>query len=282
MTKLSLAAFALSAAALAAAPSWAANDPTSQQIYQAARAGDLGQAQAMMDQVLKDHPRSGKAHYVAAELAAREGRLAIARAEFSRAETLEPGLPFARPQSVRALQAELGLRANSVRPGGLAPRHRFPWGGVLLVGAIVVIVLSLLRRRAAGGAYGTTAPPGGTFGPMPPGGPYAGPYGGPGTYGPGPYAGVPPAGGIGSGIVGGLASGLGIGAGVVAGEELAEHLFNGGQNGLGSAPGGMLADPGLSNADMGGNDFGITGDPGSWDDGGGADLGGGDDGGGWN
>lgn len=286
MIKHSLAALALGAAVLAAAPSWAANDPTSQQIYQAARAGNLGQAQAMIDQVLKDHPRSGKAHYVAAELAAREGRLAVARAELSRAETLAPGLPFARPQSVNALQAELGLRANPGHSAGLAPRHRFPWGGVLLIGAIVVLVLSLLRRRAAAPAYGTGVPPGGA---MPPGGLYSGPYGGPGTYGPGgPYGGgVPPAGGIGSGIVGGLASGLGIGAGVVAGEELAQHLFNGGQSGglggFGSAPGGAFADGGASNADMGGNDFGITSDPGSWDDGGGADLGGGgDDGGGWN
>lgn len=287
MMKLTLAALALIAATLAAAPGWAASDPTSQQIYQAARAGNLDQAQAMIDQVLKDHPRSGKAHYVAAELAAREGHLAIARAELARAETLAPGLPFARARSVSALQAEIGLRANPLQGGRATPRHRFPWGGALLLGAIVLLVLSLLRRRTPGPAYGTTLPSGGAFGAMPPGGPYAGPYGGPGTYGPGnPVGGVPPAGGIGSGIVGGLASGLGIGAGVVAGEELAQHLFNGqsgGLGGLGSAPGGMLADPGASNADMGGNDFGITGDPGSWDDGGGTDFGGGgDDGGGWN
>ena len=287
MIKHGLAALTLAAAALAAAPSWAANDPTSQQIYQAARAGDLTRAQAMVDQVLKDHPRSGKAHYVAAELAAREGHLAVARAELARAATLAPGLPFAQPRSVSALQAQLGLGATPVRSAGRAPAHRFPWGGVLLLVAIAVIVLSLLRRRTPYSGYGAGTAPAGTFGATPPAGPYAGPYGGPGTYGPsvGPYGGVPPAGGIGAGIVGGLATGLGIGAGVVAGEELAQHLFNGGQSGelggMGAAPGGALADPGLSNADMGGNDFGITSDPGSWDDGGSADLGGGDDGG-WN
>jgi hypothetical protein len=278
MIKHFLAALMLAAAAFAAVPGRAANDPSSQQIDQAARAGNMGRAQAMIDQVLKDHPQSGKAHYVAAQLAAREGRLAAARAELSRAETLAPGLPFAQPRSVSALRARLDPPSIPTRAGARAPRHRFPWGGVLLLGAIVVIVLSLLRRRAPNPAYGTTVSPVGPSGAATPGGPFAGPYGGPGTYGPGPYGAVPPAGGIGSGIVGGLASGLGIGAGVVAGEELAHHLFNGGQpaapGGFGAGSGDSLADPGPSNADMGGNDFGITNDPGSWDDGGGADAGG--------
>ncbi len=282
MIKHSLAALMLAAAALAAVPSWAAKDPSSQQIYQAARAGNLGRAQAMIDRVLKDHPQSGKAHYVAAELAVREGRLATARTELLRAETLAPGLPFAQPRSVHALRARLDQPTVAVRTGELAPRRHLPWGGVLLLGAIALIVLSLLRRRTPNPAYGRIISPVGPFGVATPGGPFAGPYGGPGTYGPGPYgAASPPTGGIGSGIVGGLASGLGIGAGMVAGEELAQHLVNGGQSvapgGSGSDDGDPLGNPGLSTADLGGNDFGITDDRGSWDDGGGAD--GGD---GWN
>ena len=77
--------------------------------------------------------------------------------------------------------------------------------------------------------------------------------------------------------VGGLASGLGIGAGMVAGEELAQHLVNGSQSmtpgGSGTGDGDPLGNPGLSTADLGGNDFGITNDPGSWDDDSGADGG---------
>ena len=137
-----------------------------------------------------------------------------------------------------------------------APRHHVPWGGVLLLGAIAVMGLSLLRRRTPDPAYGTGVSPAGTLGAAAPGGLFAGPYGGPGTYGPGPYGGVPPAGGL--------------GAGVVAREELAQHQFN-------RSPGETLGDPGLSNADMGGNDSGITNDPGSWDAGRGTD-----DGRGWN
>src|SRR6202035_5816618 len=85
----------------------AAADPTVHQIYEAAEAGHFDQAQQMMSQVLKDHPQSAKAHYVQAELYAREGNFPSARQELSTAETIQPGLPFARPDSVQRLQREL-------------------------------------------------------------------------------------------------------------------------------------------------------------------------------
>jgi clan AA aspartic protease (TIGR02281 family) len=83
-------------------------DPTVHQIYEAASSGHLGQAQQMMEQVLRDHPNSSKAHFVQAELYAREGKNDLARAELNRAEQLKPGLPDERPQAVQALKAELG------------------------------------------------------------------------------------------------------------------------------------------------------------------------------
>src|ERR1700736_5079560 len=56
-------------------PSFAqAADPTMNQIYDAAAAGHLDQAQQMITQVLADHPNSAKAHYVQAELYAKEGK----------------------------------------------------------------------------------------------------------------------------------------------------------------------------------------------------------------
>ncbi|HTT39312.1 MAG TPA: tetratricopeptide repeat protein, partial [Burkholderiales bacterium] len=48
-----------------------AAEPTIHQVYQAADAGNYREAQAMMDQVLRDHPNSAKAHFVEAELLAR-------------------------------------------------------------------------------------------------------------------------------------------------------------------------------------------------------------------
>src|SRR5476651_449623 len=90
-----------------AAPVLAATDPTIAQVYEAARAGHLDQAQQMMGQVLRDHPQSAKAHYVAAELYARGGDSPMARQELDTAQKLEPGLPFVRPESVQELRQEL-------------------------------------------------------------------------------------------------------------------------------------------------------------------------------
>ncbi len=68
-------AWARSFASIAASPSFAqAADPTMDQIYEAAASGHLDQAQQMITQVLADHPTSAKAHYVQAELYAKEGK----------------------------------------------------------------------------------------------------------------------------------------------------------------------------------------------------------------
>jgi uncharacterized protein len=237
-------------------------DPTVHQIYEAAAGGHLDQAQQMMDQVLRDHPNSAKAHYVQSELYAREGRFALARAELDRAEQLAPGLPTENPRSVAELKSELGRVGRAEPPLGVTGATRmsanhFPWGTVLILALVVGVIWMLFRRRRAYVAYppgsAPTATPG-TYGP-------AG-YAGPGGYGPGgPVA----SGGIGSAVAGGLAGGLAAGVGVVAAEELAHRVLDGGRAGAPPAP---AADDGQSNAansDLGGADFGVN-DPGSWDD----------------
>lgn len=254
-----------------AGPVLAQADPTLHQIYEAARAGHLPEAQQMMNQVLRDHPQSGKAHYVAAELYAREGNFPAARQELSRAQILEPGLPFARPDSARALQRELAqgqpMRMTPRFASGAgyssAVRSAFPWGWVLVLVAAMGVLWAVMRRRQASSVYHQY--PGSV--PAPAGAPGYGPgYGGPGYGGPG----------IGSGIAGGLASGLAVGAGVVAGEEIAHHFLDGDRR-----EGGVLPpnDSGQypENGDLGGSDFGVS-DGSSWDDGGsvGGDVGGGD------
>lgn len=80
------------------APVWAAGAvPSVEQVYQAAHAGNLGQAQAMMQQVLAAHPSSAKAHYIEARLLADQGAWPKAVAEFKQAQALAPGLPFLKP-----------------------------------------------------------------------------------------------------------------------------------------------------------------------------------------
>jgi hypothetical protein len=277
---------------ICALPALAA-DPTPAQVYQTARSGNLAEARQMIAQVLRDHPNSGRAHYVAAEIDARAGNLRLARQELQTAESLEPGLPFANPRSVQELQQQLGAApatTSVLRPVRILGHSSHLGLFLILIGAAVVLWL-VLRRRAA--AMGYPRYPGqfgsGAYGNVPPGVPPG--YGPGGAYGPGAYPGGYMPGG-GSGIMGNVASGLALGAGVAAGEELVEHMMGGGSH---PAGGGFVApaqaepmpdpdaDPNADpNADMGGNDFGLN-DPGSWDAGGGGggwDDGGGD-GGGW-
>jgi uncharacterized protein len=253
--------FGLGAAALAA------TDPTVHQIYEAASSGHLDQAQQMIDEVLRDHPTSAKAHYVQAELYAREGKLSLARAELARAEQLEPGLPKENPRSVAELKSELGLTRGADRPIGASRESapHFPWGTVLILALVVGAIWMLFRRRTTSVQY----PPGGvppttpgTYSPAGSGSPAGG-------YGPG----APVGGGIGSAVAGGLAAG----AGIVAGEALAHRLVDGEHSSEPPAPAADKGESNAANSDMGGADFGVD-DPSSWDDGsGGGGGGGGDD-----
>lgn len=238
------------------------------QIYEAARGGHLDQAQQMITQVLIDHPNSANAHYVQAELYAKEGKIPLARAELGTAERLNPGLTEFNARSVQELKSQLGMSTGSRLGAPTAfgsPRSEahFPWGTVLILAVVVGVLMMLFRRRTPINQYPATGPGPGMGGA--PGGGY-----GPG-YGQPPMGG----GGMGSGIAGGLASGLAVGAGVVAGEELAHHFLDGGHREGGVIPPAEASEPGSSNSDMGGDDFGAN-DPGSWDDGGGGG-GGGDD-----
>jgi hypothetical protein len=260
-------AFASPSFAQAADPKPA--DPTMHQIYEAARGGHLDQAQQMITQVLIDHPNSANAHYVQAELYAKEGKIPLARAELGTAERLNPGLTEFNPRSVQELKSQLGMSSGSrsvgspVAMGSPRSEAHFPWGTVLILAVIAGVLMMLFRRRTPYNQY-------------PAAGPGPGMGGAPGGYGPG--YGQPPVGGggMGSGIAGGLASGLAVGAGVVAGEELAHHFLDGGRHEGGVIPSAEASEPGSSNSDMGGADFGAN-DPGSWDDGGGGGGGGGDD-----
>lgn len=248
-------------------PAFAA-DATLNQVYEAVRAGHLPQAQGMMTEVLRDHPNSAKAHYVEAEILARQGRSGEAQSELSRAEQLAPGLPFVSSTSVqelRGLIASAGSRQAPLvtgAPAAVAPathESTFPWSLVLvvLIGGVIVYAFVRARRNTGAVPYsgGASAP---SYG-APPMAPPMAPMGG---------------GGIGSGIVGGLVTGAAVGAGVVAGEALAHELIGG----HASRPDLQRADvpAPLGDNDLGGQDFGIS-DSGSWDGGGGS-LGGDD----WN
>jgi clan AA aspartic protease (TIGR02281 family) len=104
------AAFALSCALCSAAE--AAAEPTMHQIYEAATTGHLDRAQEMISQVLANHPKSAKAHWVQAEVYAKAYKTNSARAEVLEAERLNPGLTEISAKAVRELKTELGLEVE--------------------------------------------------------------------------------------------------------------------------------------------------------------------------
>jgi tetratricopeptide (TPR) repeat protein len=235
-------------------------EATLPEVYQAVQSGQMAKADAMMKEVLQNHPNSAKAHYVASELYLKEGKLEAARNHFIKAQNLAPGLPFAQPESVQKLQVQLASGAG-VPAAGASSIFSNPlfWG---LIAILVVGIIIVMRRRKAEAVQVYNAPSAGY--PGTPGGP-AGYPGGPG--GPG-YPGAPAAGGMGSGLMGSLATGAALGAGMYAGQALASNLMGG-------------RDGGHSNADHNANsnfnqvggpasldpNFGVR-DASSWDDGG--------------
>jgi hypothetical protein len=304
-----LAGFALAVSGVAA---MAQAEPTLNQVYTAAEAGRLADAQVMMQQVLVAHPDSAKAHFVDAEIAARAGKIPRARESLARAEKLAPGLPFAKPEAVTSLRNKIASGASvsprssfdvqppvkQQRSADTAPASAstssFPLGlGLALGGGAIALVLLAMRRKSAatnadpasyadrGGMNGGLAGPqtfggGGAAAPMGYGQPG---YGQPGYGQPG-YGQAP---GMGSRVMGGLATGVAVGAGVMAAEAIGRNLMGherhpDGNTGNAIASNDYAPVPD-NNYDMGGQNFGVN-DGGSWDDGGGTfsggDVGGGD------
>lgn len=87
-------------------PAFAA-EPTIHEVYVAAQAGKYAEAQNMMDQVLQAHPNSATAHFVEAELLAKQGRFVAAQRSLAKAEQLSPGLPKVKPEAVAKLKSLL-------------------------------------------------------------------------------------------------------------------------------------------------------------------------------
>jgi hypothetical protein len=233
----------------------------------------------MMDKVLHDHPNSAKAHFVEAELLAKQGLFSQAGTELNAAERLQSGLPFAKPDALQNLKSHISPASNGVmQPNINIARQSVPsavknWMPLVLlildVGLIVLLFGSISRRISmiipansyAGNAPGSNMPP-------------------VGASGAGSVMGQPATGGMGSGIMGSLATGAAMGAGVVAGEALMNRLIDGNKNNVISEQPFQDTSPWNSSSnmneidDMGGTDFGIA-DASSWDDDGASD--GGDD-----
>ena len=234
---------------------FADNVPSIHQVYQAAESGDLNGAHQMVEQVLKAHPESAKAHYVDAEILVRQGNLSDAKNELAKAEQLSPSLPFAKPQSVQSLKQHLQSPSNtSFNQAPQPSNHSVPWMMIIMaVGAGLLIWLAI---RAFSSRNTNGYPPQYNGGNSTSGVNRNNPYGQ-------PYP--PQSSGLGGGIMSGLATGAAAGVGFVAGEELMHHFMDGSSsnnnsNNVNNTP---IVNNNPSD-DMGGNDFGLD-DSSSWD-----------------
>lgn len=272
----------------------AQSEPTLSQVYSTAQTGKLDQAQVMIQQVLIAHPKSAKAHFVRAELYARQGDFERARASLATADQLSPGIPSIKAEAVQALRAQLAAgstqsrnnAATTERSSGFntapavrsAPVQAAPssssWGLPLLLAGVVIVGGYFLFRRRDPAPQVPYNGQNGLAGPQS--------FGGGGGYPQYPQGGgYPQAGGTGMGgrIMGGVATGLAVGAGVLAAEAIGRNLM-GNHNANAAQPDNNYGNSNTdyqpsSNQDMGGANFGAN-DAGSWDDGGGSGGGGGD------
>lgn len=267
-------------------------EPTLKQVYEAAQAGKLDQAQVMMQQVLVSHPNSAKAHFVQAELSARQGQLGRARESLDKAEKLAPGLPFAKPEAVQSLRAKLAAKSSlpvaaspamktlgTDAPAAPSPASSFPWGLALaLGGGAIAFGLYTSRKKPApamepqGGYASQGAMPSGLSGPQS--------FGMGGAAGMQPAYGQPASSGIAGKVVGGLATGLAVGAGVMAAQAIGKSLMGNDEHPAHrpDSAANNNYEPITNNDNLGGQNFGVN-DAGSWDDGNAVASGG--DGGDW-
>ncbi|CAN5820235.1 hypothetical protein BH11PSE13_BH11PSE13_21590 [soil metagenome] len=280
-------------------------EPSIDDIYKAAESGKLSEADGMIAKVLTAHPGSAKAHFVHAELLAKEGKLGAAKTAYAKAEELAPGLPFAKPEAVAGLLQRMdgsASRTATTRSLDSSTRNAVTQtsqpqttesssiGTPAKVGIVALLLAAgfFMFKRISGARPGAGSAAGA---PVNSQAGYPNPsYGGPSSYAPGsmapsnyPYAPPAPAApSVTSGLGGALMTGAAVGLGAVAVEQAVRHLSQRDRpddiverrrdqpafdNNLGPD----------TNADMGGSDFGIS-DAGSWDNGGG---GGGDSGSDW-
>lgn len=276
---------------LACAVAWAV--PTVQQVEAEVQQGHYLQAEGMMREVVDAKPGSAKAHYIYAEILARNGSFSKAADEVAKAKQLDPDVKFTQPEKFQAFEKLLEREqkpvrrtesSNSMFPATTtAAPLRAPAGGIpswVWLAALGVVGYLLWRgfsrSRAAPSPGGSSGVPG----TMPATGYGAAPAGG---YGGGaPYTNAPPVSPSGGLLKTGLAVAGGVAAGMMV-DEMLHHRqgvgtdqLSGLQRGLDLPP----TDDAANELERRNVDFGSGND---WDAGGaGVDLGGGgSDDGGW-
>lgn len=221
--------------------SLASAEPSMQEVNQALKNGNIARAETLMKEVLSVHPESAKAHFKYSEILAAEGRFTEAKTELAKAETIQPGLAFAKPEAVNALKRKFSNKQVVAEDGNSSvPNPLFKWLGIALLVFLVTAAFKAFRRPPAPAGFANN--------PLTPNG--SAPQ--PGNS--------PQAGGLGSSIAGGLATGAAVGAGIVAGEMLMHKVLDGDHNSNTD----VAHEPAQDYSDISGNEF-VDSDNSSWD-----------------
>jgi hypothetical protein len=215
--------------ALLSLAAWAL--PTLQQVESEVQKGNLTSAESMMREVVAAKPGSAKAHYIYAEVLARNGSFAPAAEQARLARAADPQITFTQPEKFRSfeqlLERELQPMAQQARPArqldsaatpAVAPRSDgaaipgWVWGAGLAALAFLAWRGFSRSRAVATGSPGAY--------PAPPGSVAPAPFASPGALSPyGVGAAMPP--GARNGMLGtGLAVAGGVAAGMLADELL--------------------------------------------------------------
>lgn len=92
---------------------WA--EPSLNDVRATVNKGDYAGAETMMRDVLAQHPKSAKVHYIYAEILAHLGRKNEAAQHAMQAKKLDPEIHFTAPDKFRAFEAELLASSNTSR-----------------------------------------------------------------------------------------------------------------------------------------------------------------------
>ncbi|CAM2145259.1 Tetratricopeptide repeat protein [Pararobbsia alpina] len=122
-----LLAVAVLALAGLAQTAWAAA-PSVKDVEAAIRAGNYGQAETMLNEVVTAHPDSARAHYMYGQVLDRNGKAAAGLAQIEQARTLDPSLKFTDAAEFRAVERHVQADADATG-GSVAQRPSAGQGG---------------------------------------------------------------------------------------------------------------------------------------------------------
>jgi predicted Zn-dependent protease len=89
-----------------------------QEAESAVQQGHFGRAEAMIQHVIVANPENARAHYLYAELLARDGKISAATDEARAARRLDPDIRFTDPANFRLFEAMLSEQQVRARSTG--------------------------------------------------------------------------------------------------------------------------------------------------------------------